>query len=83
MRILPLLPLLALLTVLALGVSLSARAADISVGAGQNCTVHTIADAMTLAAATPEADTVRLANDQEYFAQTAVIGTAVLKERFS
>lgn len=74
MRILPLLP---LLPVLALGVSLSARAADISVGAGQNCTVHTIADAMTLAAATPEADTVRLANDQEYLAQTAFIGTAV------
>lgn len=71
MRFLPLLP------ALALGAGLPAQAAEISVGAGSNCTVHTIAEAMALAAATPEVDTVRLANDQEYLAQMAFVGTAV------
>lgn len=71
MRILPFLP------ALALGFSLSAQSADISVGAAGTCNAHSIAEAIALAKATPEADTIRLANDQAYLDQTAFIDTAV------
>lgn len=73
MRILPLLPALAL----ALGASLPAHAAVFSVGAGETCDAHTIAEAVAMAALTPEADTIRLTNDQPYLDQTAFIDTAV------
>lgn len=52
--------------VLAAGAALPLRAADISVGAGASCTAHTIAEALALAAGSPEVDTIRLANDQAY-----------------
>ncbi|HEU4665437.1 MAG TPA: hypothetical protein VFS55_15510 [Dokdonella sp.] len=66
-----------LLSGLAFAIAAPLHAAEISVGAGPACTTHTIADALTLAAATPEIDTIRLADDQAYAGQTVFIGTSV------
>jgi hypothetical protein len=52
--------------VFAAGATLPLRAAEISVGADARCTTHTIAEALALAAGTPEVDTIRLADDQAY-----------------
>jgi hypothetical protein len=65
------------LATFALGAALPATAAEISVGAGPACTVHTIPDAVALAAATPDIDTIRVADDQAYPGQTLFIGTSV------
>ncbi|TCO41678.1 hypothetical protein EV148_10228 [Dokdonella fugitiva] len=66
-----------LLSGLAFAAAGSLHAAEISVGAGPSCTTHTIADALALAAATPDVDTIRLADDQAYTGQTIFIGTSV------
>ncbi|MBO9663541.1 hypothetical protein [Dokdonella sp.] len=58
-------------------VAMHASAAEISVGAGPSCTTHTIADALVLAAATDEIDTIRLADDQPYAEQKVEITTSV------
>jgi len=66
-----------LLSGLAFAAAVPLHAAEISVGAGPSCTTHTIADALTLAAATPDTDTIRLADDQAYTGQAVFIGTSV------
>lgn len=68
---------LILLSSLSLAAVAHSHAAEISVGAGPSCTTHTIADALTLAAATPDVDTIRLADDQAYTGQVVSIGTSV------
>jgi len=55
----------------------SLHAAEISVGAAPSCDAHSIADAVSIARSTPEADTIRLANDQEYADQMVLVDTAV------
>lgn len=68
---------LALCSVLSLAAAAPSRAAEISVGAGPSCTTHTIADALALAGASPDVDTIRLADDQAYTDQAVAIGTPV------
>lgn len=58
-------------------VAVRASGAEISVGADAACTTHTIAEALVLAAATPEIDTIRIADDQPYTEQTVYVGTSV------
>lgn len=71
MRYLPVLP------ALALAAALPSHAADISVGAGAFCTVHTIGEALDIARTTDGPDTIRLANDQAYANQSLIIDTSL------
>ena len=61
----------------ALAAALPSRAADISVGADAGCTAHTIAEALAQAAGTPEADTIRITDDQPYLDLALDIHTSV------
>jgi hypothetical protein len=65
------------LSTLALAATARAGAADIRVGADASCTTHTIADALAMAKATPDVDTIRLVDDQPYENQTVYVDTSV------